>query len=236
MVWKMRTAVVAVFVLVAAGAVPAAAAPQAAQPVTFESFVGTWDGSAETPSGNVSLHAVFQVKDGKFGGTIESSMGAIPIVSAALTDEKLVLTIDFQGSPGMLACKLQGNRIDGVWEVGGNSGSFSLTRGGAGASAAAGDPLSGTWAGDVQIAGQTMAFSMDLRLAGAAVSGEMISEAGKTPLASGSWKDGTLLIAFPYVGGEPVAMSAQLQDGKLVGAVDYNKGEAAGTWTAARKK
>jgi len=53
---------------------------------------------------------------------------------------------------------------------------------------------------------------------------------------SGSWKDGALQLGFPYTGGEPVAMGARLQDGKLVGVVDYNKSEATGTWTAARKQ
>ena len=31
-------------------------------------------------------------------------------------------------------------------------------------------------------------------------------------------------------------MGAKIQEGKLVGVVDYNKGEATGTWTAARKQ
>ncbi len=63
----------------------------------------------------------------------------------------------------------------------------------------------------------------------------MISATGKVPLTSGSWKDGALQLAFPYTGGEPVVMGATIQDGKLVGVVDYNRGEASGTWTAAKK-
>ena len=30
-------------------------------------------------------------------------------------------------------------------------------------------------------------------------------------------------------------MGATIQDGKLAGLVDYNRGEATGTWTAAKK-
>jgi hypothetical protein len=80
-----------------------------------------------------------------------------------------------------------------------------------------------------------MPFSMDLRVTGGTVAGEMISAMGKVPLTSGSWKDGALQLAFPYSGGEPVVMGAAIQAGKLVGLVDYNRGEASGTWTAAKK-
>ena len=80
-----------------------------------------------------------------------------------------------------------------------------------------------------------MPFSMELRVSGDTVAGEMISGAGKVPLTSGSWKDGALQLGFPYTGGEPVTMGAKLQDGKLVGVVDYNRGEATGTWTASQE-
>jgi hypothetical protein len=100
----------------------------------------------------------------------------------------------------------------------------------------AGDPISGEWVGEVMIGGEAMPFSMVLRLSGDTVTGEITSSMGKTPLASGGWKDGTLLLAFPYVGGEPVSMGGQVQDGKLAGVIDYNRGEATGTWSASRKQ
>ena len=67
----------------------------------------------------------------------------------------------------------------------------------------AGDPISGTWAGEVDIAGQIMPFSMELRLSGDTVAGEMISAAGKVPLASGSWKDGALQLGSPTPAASP---------------------------------
>jgi hypothetical protein len=124
--------------------------------------------------------------------------------------------------------------IEGTWEVGGNSGTFWLTRPGTG-NAGGTDPVTGTWSGEVQVAGDVIPFSLVLRLNGETVTGEVTSALGSVPLSSGSWKDGALLLGFPYVSGEPVSMGAQLQDGKLVGVVDYNKGEATGTWTAVRK-
>ena len=237
MVRTYRVAALGVAMALAAFQPPATAtaAVQASQPVTIESFAGAWEGSAQTPNGDVSLSAAFKVQDGKLGGTIESSMGQITVVTSAFADGKLKITIDLQGGAGTLACQLTGDRIEGTWEYGGNTGPFRLARPGTGGGGSAGDPISGTWAGEVDIAGQIMPFSMDLRVSGGTVAGEMISAMGKVPLTSGSWKDGALQLAFPYSGGEPVVMGAAIQAGKLVGLVDYNRGEASGTWTAAKK-
>jgi len=227
---------VAVLIAVAATALPGAAAARAAQPVTLESFAGAWEGSAQTPDGEVSLRASFKVVDGKLVASIESSLGVIPVTAAALTGDKLMLTMEFQGSQGALACALKGGRIDGLWELGGNSGTFWLGRAGAGAPPAGGETVAGSWAGEVQIAGQVMPFTLVLREEAAALAGEIGSAEGSVPLGGASWKDGTLQLAFTYVGGQPVAMTGRLEGGKLVGTIDFNKGEAAGTWTAARKQ
>jgi hypothetical protein len=235
MVRTCRVAALVVAMALAALQPPAVAAAQAAQPATLDAFAGLWEGSAQTPNGDVSLRAAFKVQDGKLGGTIESSMGPITVVTSTFADGKLTLTIDLQGGTGTLGCQLTGTRIEGIWEYGSETGPFWLARPGTGNGGSAGEPISGTWAGEVDIAGQIMPFSMDLRLSGEAVTGEMISAMGKVPLASGSWKDGALQLAFPYTGGEPVVMGATIKDGKLVGLVDYNRGEASGTWTAAKK-
>jgi len=236
MVRNYRVAALAVAMALAALQPPASAAAQTAQPATIESFAGAWEGSAQTPNGDVSLRAAFKVQDGKLGGSIESSMGPITVVTSTFADGKLTIIIDLQGGTGTLGCQLTGNGIEGTWEYGGNTGPFRLARPGSGDGGIAADPISGTWAGEVDIAGQIMPFSMELRVTGSTVAGEMISAMGKVPLTSASWKDGALQLAFPYTGGEPVVMGATIQDGKLVGVVDYNRGEATGTWTAAKKQ
>jgi hypothetical protein len=238
MVRKVRVTRIVAALALAALVLPCAAAAQTARPVTLESYAGVWEGSAQTGNGEVSLRATLTIQDGKLGGGIESSLGTIPVVASAFADGKLTMTIDFQGNPGTLGCTLHGDRIEGVWEVVGDSGPFWLARPGAGSggSAGASDPITGTWAGEVDIAGQLMPFSMELRLSGEAVTGDMISAAGRVPLQSGSWKDGALQLGFPYTAGEPVTMGAKLQDGKLVGVVDYNRSEATGTWSASRKQ
>jgi hypothetical protein len=233
--WSMVLAGLLVAIVARPALAQAPAAPR------LESLVGVWEGAAQSPNGDVSLRGELTYVDGKLGGVIESSMGRIPITAATLADDKLTMSIDFQGAPGALAGKVQGDRIDGVWEVSGQTGTFWLARprsADAAPSGAApgGDPISGEWVGEVMIGGEAMPFSMVLRLGGDTVTGEVMSSMGKVPLASGGWKDGTLLLAFPYVGGEPVSMGARVQDGKLVGVVDYNRGEATGTWTASKKQ
>jgi hypothetical protein len=226
-------AVAAVVMMAALGASAAVAAEAPAQPVTLESFAGTWEGAAQTPDGDVSLRSVFAVAGGKLTGTIESAMGPIPVTTAAMQADVLVMTIDFQGAAGKLTCALRGSRLEGVWELGSNSGTFWLAR--PGAAAARGDSLAGSWAGEVQLAGQAVAFMLTLRESAGALAGEIGSSEGSVPLSKAAWADGTLQLEFTYVGGQPVAMSGKLDGGKLVGTIDFNKGEAAGTWTAAKK-
>jgi hypothetical protein len=227
-----RGAVVAAVLVLAALAGPVAAAPPV-QPVTLESFAGTWEGAAQTPNGDVSLRTVFAVADGKLTGTIESSMGPIPVTTAAIQADKLVVTIDFQGGSGTLTCALKGSRVEGVWELGGNTGTFWLAR--PGAAAFGGESIAGAWAGEVQLAGQVVPFNMTLRETAGALAGEIGSADGSVPLSKAAWADGTLQLEFTYVGGQPVAMTGKLDGGKLVGTIDFNKGEAAGTWTASKK-
>ncbi len=197
MVRMFRMAVVAVVMtLVAALALPGGAAGQAGQPVTLESYAGAWEGTAQTPNGDVSLRATFRIQDGRLGGVIQSSMGPIPVVASAFADGKLTMTIDFQGGSGTLGCRLQSDRMRASGRSAATAGPSRSPAPGQGVSPMPAMRSSGTWAGEVDIAGQLMPFSMELRLSGEAVAGDMTSAAGKVPLASGSWKDGALQLGF----------------------------------------
>jgi hypothetical protein len=147
--------------------------------------------------------------------------------------------LDVDGMAGALGGTLRGDRIEGTWSVADQDGAFVLTRvrnaASAEATAAPADPISGTWTGEAIVQGQAMPFELILKLTGDTVTGEISSEMGQVPLAGGTWKDATLLITFPYVGGEPVSMGAQIKNGRLEGLLDYNNGEAQGTWSAVRK-
>lgn len=110
--------------------VAAAAGAQTAQAVAPKDIVGLWEGAAQTPNGEVALKVEFALKDDKLTGTIESSMGSMPVTSVTLTDDGIAMEIEVQGSPASLAAKVQGKRMEGTWTLGADSGPFALTKSG----------------------------------------------------------------------------------------------------------
>jgi hypothetical protein len=227
---------VAVALLVAVAAVSAQQGAPPAGP-TPESLAGTYDGTAIGPDGGaMALRVELKYAAGQFTGGIDAQTAQVSIVAGALEGDTLKLTIDSGGMSGVMIGKVVGGRIEGTWTLGEMSGGFTVEKGQAApAPGAAADPVSGVWLGEANVQGQAMPFTLTLKLDGETVTGDMESAMGKVPLTSGTWKDGTLTIAFPYVGGEPVSMGAQLKDGRLEGIVDYNTGELQGTWFASRK-
>ena len=79
-VWSMVLAVLFVAAAALPGSAQAPAAPK------LESLAGVWEGSAQTPNGDLSLRGELTFVDGKLGGAIESSMGRIQITGASFTD------------------------------------------------------------------------------------------------------------------------------------------------------
>jgi len=213
----------------------------AAGAAKLNALAGVWDGAAQTPNGEMPIRMTLAVRDGKLTGGIEMAMGTLPVTSAALNGDLLELGFDLQGEAGTISARVSGDRVEGSWSAGGNSGGFAVARtptpgAGAAGPAQAADPISGEWEGAVDISGQSMAFTLTLTVAGGAVTGDIASAAGKVPLTASTWKDGTLTLTFPYMGGEPVSMGGQIVDGKLTGSVNYNNGELLGAWTAVKKK
>jgi len=107
---------------------PDAPATPAAGKLTLESLAGTWDGVAQTPNGDMPVHAVLALQDGKITGTIETQMGVLTITSATLTGEVFELGFDLQGSAGGLSGKVAGEKYEGSWTVGADSGPFAMAR------------------------------------------------------------------------------------------------------------
>lgn len=106
----------------------AAAGAQTAQVLTPKDLVGVWEGSAQTPNGDVTLKVEFAIRDEKLAATIESSMGPMPVRSVALTDDGIVMEIEVMESSASLAAKVTGKRMEGTWTRGADSGPFTLIK------------------------------------------------------------------------------------------------------------
>jgi hypothetical protein len=218
---------------------PGAVSPQQ----TIAAAAGTWDGVAQTPNGDMAVRMVLVHQGGKLTGAMDTPLGALTVTGSTLTADVLELGFELQGSPGVLSGKLSGDKYEGSWSTGSDSGPFALVRTPAGgarpgapAPAAVADPISGEWSGETSVGGLVMPFTLIVKLSGETVAGEIVSGAGdRVPLTTGAWKDATLQITFPYTGGEPVAMRGQIVEGKLTGVVDYNRSEMQGTWSAIKK-
>jgi hypothetical protein len=106
----------------------AGAGAQTTPPLAPKDLVGVWEGSAQTPNGEVTLKVEFVAKDEKLTATIESSMGPLPVRSVTLTDEGIAMEIEAMSSAASLAATVNGKRMEGTWTLGANSGPFTLTK------------------------------------------------------------------------------------------------------------
>ncbi len=215
---------------VAVLAMPVALEAQAPAP-TAEAVAGAWEGLSRGTNGELPVKVDLKYVNGAFAGVVGTPWMVVSITGGSLQGDTLTLSLEVEGTSGTLTARLQDGTLAGSWQVGAETGTVVLSR----PAVPAGDPVTGEWDGEAMVQGQPMPISLSLKLSGETVTGEITSAMGRTPLVAGSWKDGTLTIAFPYVGGEPVTMVGKVQDGKLAGVFDYNSGEAQGTWAAARK-
>ncbi len=103
--------------------------------------------------------------------------------------------------------------------------------------AAASDPVTGEWEGLVDMPDGAMAFSMTLKLDKDKVTGEVAGPQGAAAISQGAWaeKEAKLTIAFTYVDGSPVSMSATVGPDQMTGTLDYGGGQMVTNWVAKRK-
>lgn len=92
--------------------------------------------------------------------------------------------------------------------------------------------LSGEWTALADTQGG-FPFTLVLKIDGEKVTGSSSSQLGESTISSGSWKDGKLAFVLDSSNG-PIAMSATVVEGKLVGDLDY-AGQLQGKWVATKK-
>ncbi len=252
------------FVIALAAVAPAIAqapANQSATTVKPETLVGTYQGTATSPGGDMAVSATLKYEKNAFTGTIDAGQaGSYAITGGSLTpDNKLALTFDMGGTTGTITCAIKdATHLEGTWTMGDANGTVTLTKGAADAprpaagqgegkgsgmapsgapslaKPPAGDPITGAWDGVTGNSEMSVPFTMNLKLDGEKVTGDISSEQGGAQISTGTWKNGALNVSFELGGMGTVTMVGALQEGKLVGSLDV-AGQMQMQWAAVRK-
>jgi hypothetical protein len=207
---------------------------------------GKYEGVAKSDQmGDIPLTVEIKNDAGKLSGKIDSPQGPAAITGGTFDNGKVVMKFDAGGNEGTVTAMLDGDKITGKWELGGQGGSLELRRAGTAAAAPApsaapksapapGDPLTGDWDASADAQGTAIPFTLKLKLDGDKVTGSSESAQGAVPLTKGTWTANKLSFSLDTPNGS-IGMTATIKDGKLVGEFDF-AGQMTGKWEATKKK
>lgn len=192
---------------------------------------GKYEGPAKTAGvPDVQLTLELKSEAGKLSGRLITPQGPVEISEGSLTDGKLVIRLGAAGKDGMIAGRLQDEKVSGDWvPTGAPKRTVELKKVVATDAAAY---LTGEWSALADTQGG-FPFTLVLKVEGEKVTGSSSSQLGESSISNGSWKDGKLVFILDSANG-PIAMSGTLVDGKLAGEFDY-AGQLQGKWVAAKK-
>jgi hypothetical protein len=206
-------------------------APAKGDAIVKDVVSGKYEGTAKG-AGVPDIQLTLELKNesGKLSGRLTTPQGPLEISEGNLTDGKLVLRFGAAGKDGLIAGRLQDEKVAGDWiPTGAPKRTVELKKVPA---VDAGASLSGEWTALADTQGG-FPFSLTLKIEGEKVTGSSSSQLGESTISSGSWKDGKLIFILDSASG-PIAMSATVVDGKLVGDFDY-AGQLQGKWVATKK-
>ena len=210
---------------------------------------GKYEGVAKSEQmGDIPLTVEIKNDAGKLSGKIDSPQGPAAITGGTFDNGKVVMKFDAGGNEGTVTAMLDGDKITGKWELGGQGGLLELKRAGTGAAApaasappkkesapaaAAGDPLTGEWDAAADAQGTSIPFTLKLKLDGDKVTGTSDSAQGSAALTKGVWSGNKLSFSLDTPNGA-IAFTGMMKDGKLAGEFDF-AGQMTGKWEAKKK-
>lgn len=218
-------------------------------------LTGTYEAMVKVPNrGEEKVKLELKSEGEKISGRVIHGPRTMEVTEAKLEDG--TLTLNF-GQGRMLTAKVDGDKlvgeaVDGTEKIpvefkkvppaaaaapaappAAPAAPAAAPPAGEAASSAAPFNLNGNWEGVADANGQTVPFTLTLKVDGETVSGSGSSQMGDSIVKSGTWKDGKL--AFQLEGQNGIiTMSAIVIDGKLSGEFDF-AGQLAGRWVAVKK-
>lgn len=190
---------------------------------------GKYDGVFKSDQmGDIPSTVEIENNNGELSGKINTPQGPAAITGGTFDNGKVVMKFDAGGNEGTVTAMLDGDKITGKWELGGQSGGLELKRAGMAALSAAapaapkkeiapasGDPLSGVWDAAADAQGTSIPFTLKLKLEGDKVTGSSDSAQGSVALTKGTWAANKLTFSVDSPNGS-IGMTATIKDGKLV--------------------
>lgn len=234
---KIMTLLLMAF-FVAASAVASAATFNSS--LTQDKLSGKYEGVAKNDQmGDIPLTVEIKNDNGKLSGKMDIPTGTAQITSGSFADGKVMIKFDAGGQEGTINGMVDGDKITGKWEVGGMAGTFEIKKVGASSASAppaatAGDPISGEWDATAEFQGNSIPFTLKLKLDGDKVSGTSGSPQGDVSLSKGTFASDKLTFSFE-VNQMAITFTGMVKEGKINGEFEI-PGMGAGKWQAAKKK
>ena len=215
-----------------------------------DTLSGKYEGVAKSDQiGDIPLTVEIKNDNGKLTGKIETPQGPAAITGGTFDNGKIVMKFDAGGNEGTVTAMLDGDKISGKWELGGQGGGLELKRAAMGASApassvgaaakpaaapaAGGDPISGEWDATADAGGTALPFTLKLKLEGDKVTGSSDSSQGSATVSKGTFSANKLSISLD-TGNGVVVLTGIVKDGKISGEFDF-AGQMTGKWDAKKK-
>ncbi|MEW6130109.1 MAG: hypothetical protein AB1757_23945 [Acidobacteriota bacterium] len=206
-------------------------------------FSGKYKGVAKSDAmGDLPIEVNLVNTNGKLSGSIDTAQGSAAITGGSIADDgKFTMTFDAGGTEGKVEGMIKDGVVTGKWDLGGVGGSLEAKTEGAGTPAAPAAPtaggapaLSGDWAGEADVMGQAMPFTLKLTQDGAALKGESTSDQGSVPLSNGKVEGNKISFTLDSPQGAIVLTGVVVGD-KIDGEYDF-AGQMKGKWKATKKK
>lgn len=213
-----------------------------------DTLSGKYEGVAKSDQmGDIPLTVEIKNDNGKLSGKIDTPQGPAAITGGTFENGKIVMKFDAGGNEGTVTATLDGDKISGKWELGGQGGPLELKRAALGAApaapaapkndappaAVAGDPITGEWEATADAQGTSIPFTLKLKLEGDKVTGTSDSAQGAAPLSKGTYTAGKISFSLDTPNGA-IGMTGMVKDGKIVGDFDF-AGQMTGKWEAKKK-
>jgi len=200
----------------------AAAQPQA-------SLTGKYEGMVKSDLGEQQKVTLDLMEDsGKYSGTLTTGKGSFKILKGQMANGTLTLDIERPGgSSAPMSLKKSAEGLVATFTDGGKNVTVDFRK-------AVADEISGELEAVADAQGESVPFTLVLKLDGEKLTGSSSSQLGSSTVSAGTWKDGKLAVVLDTGGGN-ITLVATMVEGKLSGEYDY-MGQGSGKWVAQKKK